>query len=405
MTSDRPRVRLVRVVVRPLQAFLRLEAASGILLLLCAIFALVWANMDPGSYGATFDYRLLAGAGGAGAAFTLRTLINDGLMAVFFFVVGMEIKRELVVGELNSVAKASLPAIAAVGGMLLPAGIFLAFNRGGTGQRGWGIPMATDIAFSIGILTLLKDRVPRALVVFVTALAIFDAIVGVGLWYALHHSGIHATIAGVVLGLMIPARPQRSSRDGLRGVANRASELDRKPPDEELGGAEILPVEENLENRQPPVQRFVYLLHPFVAFLIVPVFALANSGVSVRGAGISMLASPVALGTAVGLFIGKQVGIFALTSLAVRLRLAPMPGNASWAKLFGVSAIAGIGFTVALFIAALAFHDAVELLDQAKMGILIGSIAAGIVGFVVLRSVGAPQEASAHPQRERGSAR
>ena len=450
MTSDRARVRLVRVVVRPLQAFLRLEAASGILLLLCAVFALVWANMDPGSYGATFDYRLLAGAGGAGAAFTLRTLINDGLMAVFFFVVGMEIKRELVVGELNSVAKASLPAIAAVGGMLLPAGIFLAFNRGGTGQRGWGIPMATDIAFSIGVLTLLKDRVPRALVVFVTALAIFDdiggilviaffyaqglsipwllgaaaltmvlfgmnrayvinglgyAIVGVGLWYALHHSGIHATIAGVVLGLMIPARPQRSSRDGLRGVANRASELDRKPPDEELGGAEILPVEENLEDLQAPVQRFVYLLHPFVAFLIVPVFALANSGVSVRGAGISMLASPVALGTAVGLFIGKQVGIFALTSLAVRLRLAPMPGNASWAKLFGVSAIAGIGFTVALFIAALAFHDAVELLDQAKMGILIGSIAAGIVGFVVLRSVGAPQEASAHPQRERGSAR
>ena len=450
MTSDHARVRLVRVVVRPLQAFLRLEAASGILLLLCAVVALVWANMDPRSYGATFEYALLPGASGARAVFTLRTLINDGLMAVFFFVVGMEIKRELVVGELNSVAKASLPAIAALGGMLLPAGIFLAFNCGGTGQRGWGIPMATDIAFCIGILTLLKNRVPRALVVFVTALAIFDdiggilviaffyakglsipwllgaagltivlfgmnrayvinglgySIVGVGLWYALHHSGIHATIAGVVLGLMIPARPQRSSRDALRGVANRAPELDRKPPDEELDGAEILPLEEKPEDLQAPVQRFVYLLHPFVAFLIVPVFALANSGVSLRGAGISMLASPVALGTAVGLFIGKLAGIFALTSLAVRLRLAPMPGNAPWAKLFGVSVIAGIGFTVALFIAALAFHDAVELLDQAKMGILIGSIAAGIVGFVLLRTVGRAQEESALRQRERGSAR
>ena len=176
MTSDRAKVRLFGVVVRPLQAFLRLEAASGILLLLCAVVALAWANLHPGSYRTTFDYPLSLGAGEAVGTFTLRALINDGLMAIFFFVVGMEIKRELVVGELNSVSKASLPAVAAIGGMVVPAGIFLAFNWGEAGQRGWGIPMATDIAFCIGILTLLKDRVPRALVVFVTALATDDVV-------------------------------------------------------------------------------------------------------------------------------------------------------------------------------------------------------------------------------------
>ena len=403
---------------------------------LCAVIALVWANLNPESYRATFDYPLVVGAGGAVGTFTLRALINDGLMAIFFFVVGMEIKRELVVGELNSLAKASLPAIAAVGGMVLPAGIFLAFNGGGPGQRGWGIPMATDIAFCVGILTILKDRVPRALVVFVTALAIFDdiggilvialfyghglnigwllgagaltlvlfgmnranvingiayAVVGAGLWYALHHGGIHATISGVVLGLMIPTKPRRASREVLRELACHVSELDRKPPDEDLDGAEILAIEEELEDLQAPVQRFVHLLHPFVAFLIMPVFALANSGVSIRGAGISSLAAPVALGTAAGLFVGKQFGIFGLTVLAVKLGLAPMPGGASRMQLFGVSVIAGIGFTVALFIAGLAFQGTVELLDQAKAGILLGSLAAGLAGYVLLRFTGSPR--------------
>lgn len=430
MTSDRARVRLFGAVVRPLQAFLHLEAASGILLLFCAVVALVWANLHLASYQATFEYPLVLGVGGSVSTFTVRNLINDGFMAIFFFVVGMEIKRELVVGELNSVPKASLPAIAALGGAFLPAGIFLAFNWGGPGQRGWGIPMATDIAFCIGILTFLKDRVPKALVVFVTALAIFDDIggvlviaffyghglsvpwligagaltlvlfamnrayvinglayapVGAGLWYAIHHGGIHATISGVVLGIMIPARPQRASREVLRELAEHVSLLDQKAPDEELDGAEILAIEEKLEDLQAPVQRFVHLLHPFMAFFIMPIFALANSGVSMAGAGISSLVAPVALGTAAALFVGKQVGIFGLTMLAVKLRLAPMPGNASRMQLFGVSVIAGVGFTVALFIAALAYPDAVEFLDQAKMGILLGSLAAGLVGFLLLR--------------------
>lgn len=435
MSSERSRGRLFVAVTRPLQAFLRLEAASGILLLLCAVAALIWANASPSSYRATFEYPLALGAGGSVAIFTLRALINDGLMALFFFVVGMEIKRELVAGELNSVAKASLPAIAALGGMVLPAGIFLAFNAGEPGQRGWGIPMATDIAFCVGILTLLKDRVPRALVVFVTALAIFDdiggilviaffyghglsvswllgaaaltivllamnrayvinglayAVVGAGLWYALHYGGVHATIAGVVLGLMIPARPQRSSREVLHELAGHVSGLDQKPPDEELDGAEILAIEEKLEDLQAPLHRFVHLLHPFVAFFIMPVFALANSGVSLGGSGLATLATPVALGAAAGLFLGKQVGIFGLTMVAVKLRLAPMPGGASRMKLFGVSVIAGIGFTVALFIASLAYHDAAEMLAQAKLGVLLGSVVSGIVGFALLRFTGTP---------------
>jgi Na+:H+ antiporter, NhaA family len=444
MNGERARARLFGAVARPLQAFLRLEAASGILLLLCAVGALVWVNLSPRSYATGFDTVLVLGAGKAVATFSLRALINDGLMTVFFFVVGMEIKRELVVGELNSVAKASLPAIAAVGGMALPAVIFLAFNWGGAGQHGWGIPMATDIAFCIGILTLLRDRVPRALVVFVIALAIFDdiggilvialfyghglsvpwllgaaaltialvamnrayvinglayAIVGAGLWYALLQGGIHATISGVVLGLMIPARPQRSSREVLRELAKHVSDLDRKPPDEELDGAEILAIEEKLEDLQAPLQRFLHLLHPFMAFLIMPIFALANSGVALGGTVLSALASPVALGTAIGLFAGKQLGIFGLTMLAVRLGVAPMPGNASRMKLFGVSVISGIGFTVALFIAALAYDRAVELQDQAKVGILLGSLSAGLVGFLVLRfERSGPAQGASHPR-------
>jgi NhaA family Na+:H+ antiporter len=430
MSEDRARVGLFGAVVRPVQAFLELEAASGILLLLSTVLALLWANLHTESYREVFEYPLSMSAGRATATFTLRMLINDGLMALFFFVIGMEIKRELVVGELNTIAKASLPAIAAVGGMVVPAGIFLLFNWGGPGQRGWGIPMATDIAFCIGILSLLQDRVPRALIVFVTALAIFDDIgailviaffyghgvsgvwlliagglslvavvmnrryvtnglaygaVGAALWYAIHQGGVHATIAGVVLGLMIPARSRRTSREVLRELAQHVTALDQGPPDEELEGAQILMIEEKLEDMEPPVQRFLRALHPFVAFIVMPAFALANAGVSVRGVGLSSLAEPIALGTAAGLCVGKQVGIFGLTVLATRLGLTSMPGGASRLQLFGVSVIAGIGFTVALFIAALAYPDAAEQLAQAKMGVLLGSLTAGLLGYLLLR--------------------
>ncbi|HMJ52244.1 MAG TPA: Na+/H+ antiporter NhaA [Polyangiaceae bacterium] len=402
MTDGRTRGGPFGTVMRPLQAFLRLEAASGVLLLLAAACAFVWANLHA-SYLRVVAYPLALGTGAIQTHFTVAELVNDGLMTLFFFVVGMEIKRELVVGELNTVPKASLPVLAAVGGMIVPAGIFLAFNWGKPGQRGWGVPIATDIAFCVGVLTLLQKRVPRALVVFVTALAIFDdiggilvialfyghrldvawllgaagfslllgifnrqyvrnglayAIVGAALWYALHRGGIHATIAGVITGLMIPARPPRPSR-------------------------------EVIEDLEAPAQRFVNVLHPYVAYFVMPLFALANSGVSLRGVGLSILATPVALGTALGLFVGKQLGIFATAALTVRLGLAPMPGGAPPSKLYGVAIVAGIGFTVALFIANLAFNDDPALLAQAKAGILLGSLGSGVVGAALLGTTAA----------------
>jgi Na+:H+ antiporter, NhaA family len=414
---------LPSAVLRPFEAFFALDAASGILLVLCAALAIAWANLDPLHYNAILECPITLGLGAAAATFTPRLFINDGLMTVFFFVVGMEIKRELVIGALNSLAKASLPAIAALGGMLAPAGIFLAFNAGKTGQHGWGIPMATDIAFCIGILTMMKDRVPRSLIVFVTALAIFDdigcilvialfygqglslvwlaaagavtalllamnragvsdgrlyAIIGAGLWYTVHHSGIHATIAGVVLGLMIPARSERPTADVLRELSDQIAQWNPEQPTSSA-------IARTLTSLEAPVDRMVRGLHAWVAFLIMPVFALANAGISLHDMGIATLLTPVALGIALGLFLGKQLGIFIMTLLAVKLKLVPMPEGASTKQLYGVSVIAGIGFTVALFIAALAYPDDDLLSNEAKLGIVVGSLAAGLVGCLLLR--------------------
>lgn len=385
--------RLIALAARPLQAFLRLEAASGLVLLACAVAALAWANLAPATYRAAFAAELSVGAGGFGVRFTVLQLVNDGLMTLFFFVVGMEIKRELVHGELRSRAQALLPAVSAVGGMFVPAAIFLAFNAGTPGAPGWGIPMATDIAFCVGVLTLLKRRVPHGLLVFVTALAVFDdiggilvialfygagvhggwlagaaavallavrlgargmraalpwAVIGAALWFTLHHGGVHPTIAGVALGLAIPAGAARDT------------------------GA--------------PLDRFVRVLHPWVAFGVMPVFALANSGVYIGGLAREQLYGGVALGTFAALVIGKQAGIFLFTLAAVRGGLARVPGGASWPKVLGVSVVAGIGFTVALFIAGLAYPGAPALLDEARLGILAGSLASGLLGAAVLRA-------------------
>ncbi len=377
-----------RTVIGPLREFFRDEAAGGVLLLLATIAALVAANS-----GAAGFYERFAGGRVPGLDVEVHALVNDGLMALFFLVVGLEIKRELVEGELSSVRSAILPAIAALGGMLVPALIYAGFNHGRPGAHGWAIPMATDIAFAIGCLTLLKDRVPSGLVVFLTALAIFDDIggivvialfyghgfrplwlLGIGaaaaaivwlgrrgldrtlpilaaglvLWILFERSGIHATMAGVLLGVLVPVR----SSDGGE-----------------------------------PAERMIRLLHPLVAFGIVPLFALVNAGVSLRGLTAADLLGPVSIGSALGLWLGKQAGIFAFTWAAVRLRVAPVPGGATLAQLHGVSLVGGIGFTVALFIATLAFAEQPELLRQAKVGILCGSLVAGVCGLVVLRTV------------------
>jgi NhaA family Na+:H+ antiporter len=336
--------------------------------------------------------------------------------------------------------------------MVVPAAIFLAFNAGSPGAPGWGIPMATDIAFCVGVLTLLRRRVPHALVVFVTAPAIFDDIGGIlviavfygsgvhtawllaaagatagtaalsrgyvrsplawgiggaAVWYTLHHSGVHATIAGVIVGLAVPARPRRPLRDVLRELSSYTAALARSAEDEGGDEAEVHGIEERLEELEAPLTRFVHALHPWVAFGVMPVFALANSGVDLSGLGASQLTGPIAVGTAVALFVGKQVGIFAFTLGAVAAGVAPLPGGASRTKLFGVSTVAGIGFTVALFIAGLAFPADPGLLDEAKLGILAGSLASGLVGAAVLRwtaPIAAPRRAASDRGGERDTA-
>lgn len=430
MTARPARTGLFAAVTRPIQQFFKLEAASGILLFAASVLAMVWANSPWGeSYRSLFGAQLTLGAGTGETHFSLQALINDGLMTIFFFVVGMEIKRELALGELRTPARALLPLAAALGGMVLPAGIYYLFNRGTAGVAGWAIPMATDIAFCIGVLTVLKKHVSHGLIVFLTALAIFDDIGGIlviaifygkglnllwlgislviavvaviagrayvtngliyggllaALWFALHEGGIHSTIAGVILGLAIPAVPRRRSREVLQELHQHTSELVKRTEDAELDGAQILMIEERLEDLEAPLARFIHLLHPYMAFVIMPVFALANSGVAVRGMSADALLGPVMLGAALGLFLGKQLGIFAFSFAMIRGGLAPMPEAGSYGKLYGVGTIGGIGFTVALFIAALAFPTAPELLDQAKVGILAGSLLSGMVGAVIL---------------------
>jgi NhaA family Na+:H+ antiporter len=428
-----------KAVIVPLQAFFRLEAASGILLALCALVAMLWANSPwAASYTAIFDAPLGLRAGGYDFRFTFRELINDGLMTLFFFLVGLEIKRELGVGELRTFKRALLPLIAALGGMLLPAGLYLLFNAGTPAARGWAIPMATDIAFSIGCLALLRGRVGHPLVVFLTALAIFDdiggilvialfygtglhaawllaalllvgllfafnrlyvrngvayAVAGAALWYCMHHGGVHATIAGVVLGMMVPALPTRKGREVLHELRDYLDASLREAQDESVRSEQILYVEERLEDVEPPLNRFLHLWHGYVAFGIVPLFALANSGISLDGMGLQELFAPLSLGIICGLFVGKTVGISLFTWVAIRTRLSPVPSGATGRQVFGVAMVAGIGFTVALFVAGLAFADEPLLLREAKLGILLGSLLSALLGYALLRFVPAPRRA------------
>ncbi len=384
-----------RAILDPMSEFLRLEAAGSLVLLAATIVALVWANSPwDGAYRDLWATELSAHIGGLEIEDHLAGAVNDGLMAVFFFVVGLEIKRELVRGELREVRKASLPAIAAIGGMVVPALIFVALNAGGDGARGWGIPMATDIAFAVGILAL-AGRVPTSLKVFLLALAIVDdlgaiaviaifyteeialdagaiavalvalvfvlqrvgvrsvwpyVIAGVALWVAVFESGVHATVAGVALGLLTPAWP--------------------------LGDD---------DGAESPLERLERMLHPWVSFGIVPLFALANAGVALSGDSLSAAAeSRVAIGIVLGLVAGKTAGILLATWLAVRTGAGSMPAGARWPQIAGVAMLGGVGFTVSLFVTGLAF-DAPALAGDAKLGVFAGSLVAGVLGFTVVR--------------------
>jgi NhaA family Na+:H+ antiporter len=424
-----------------LREFIHDEAFGGILLLVCALTALIWANSPWGeTYDAVWATELSLGTVQFNLTESLRHWVNDGLMAIFFFVVGLEIKREVLVGELASPRRAALPAVAALGGVLVPAGIYLLLNRGAVGAQGWGIPMATDIAFALGVLALLGDRIPLGLKVFLTALAIVDdiaavvviavfytaqvhwaalglavailatlivsnrlgirqpavyAALGVALWGAVFESGVHATLAGVLLALTIPATTRIDPRAFLNRSRATLAAFERAGSDEETGASiltngerqeALAELEDMVEGAGAPLHRMEHVLHPWVAFAIVPLFALANAGVRIEGDFGTALGNQVTLGVILGLVLGKQLGVTLAAWIAVRSGVTELPEGVGWRDIYGAGWLAGIGFTMSLFVADLAFADSGEagLLTAAKLGILVASIIAGLGGWLIL---------------------
>lgn len=436
---------LIERILKPFAQFAHTASSGGIVLLACTLAALAWANSPwAGSYEHLWETEIALAAGPFAIRSTLHHLINDGLMVVFFFLVGLEIKREVRIGELASFQRAALPAAAALGGMIVPAAIYAALNFGGPGSAGWGIPMATDIAFALGVLALLGSRVPAGLKVFLAALAIVDdigavlviaifytggvdwgalglagallllaaganaagvrqpwayALIGVALWGAVLASGVHATIAGVLLAMTIPSRTRINEDEFLQGARRSVGEFKSACGPEtnvltnQAQQEALLTLETLCEQTQAPLQRTERKLHGIVAFGVMPLFALANAGVPLAGGNLGgILSSPVELGILAGLVIGKPLGIALFSWAAVRTRLAALPGGVTWRLLLGVSCLAGIGFTMSLFVAGLAFAQAPELLASAKLGILLASLLAGAGGAFLLWR-GEPREA------------
>jgi NhaA family Na+:H+ antiporter len=423
-------------LVEPVQAFIRLETSSGIVLLVATVTALIWANspwddeyFDLWHSVISLDLSFLT------LEEDLQHWVNDGLMAVFFFVVGLEIKRELLHGELNSPRKASLPMAAAIGGMVAPAAIYAAFNAGGEGAEGWGIPMATDIAFALGVLALVGRGIPSQLRVFLLALAIVDDvgailviavfytenldatalgvaglliiaivfmqrggirainpywIVGIAFWVAVYESGIHATIAGVIMGLLTPSKAFIEHHEyavRAKSLLDDFSEaVDRG--DEDRIEAAIGELERITALAQSPLERLENTIHPWSSFVIVPIFALANAGIVISGDVVSdAVSSPVSHGIFAGLVVGKLWGILLMSWLAVRLRIAELPVGLTWNHIIGVALLGGTGFTVSLFITDLAFAGEEPLAD-AKISVLFASAVAAAIGFTFLRLFG-----------------
>ena len=384
---------MINYISAPFKWFFKLEAASGLVLLIGAVIALSLSNSGLSKY--YFDIlntRILIGTQNIGLDLTILNWINEALMAVFFFVVTLEIKREFIKGELSRPKQALLPIIGAIGGMAVPAIIYVVINLESVNTlRGWAIPSATDIAFSIGVLSLLGSRVPISLKIFLMALAIIDDLgaiiiiaffysgelqylylilmlvsfiallflnkfgvkkftpyfaIGLFLWYFTHESGIHSTISGVLLALLIPHR--------------------------------------NHEKDFSLLLKLEHILSPYVAFGIMPLFALANAGVSLKGISITTLMEPVPLGILCGLFFGKQVGVFLFSYLSVKLKFAEMPSNSNWIKFYGVGILTGIGFTMSLFVGNLAFIENNQHLDGVKIGVLSGSLLSTLIGYLLL---------------------
>ena len=386
---------MIQYISKPFKWFFKLEAASGLVLLFAAIIALIVSNTDLSIYYKDIlDSNFRLGVGKFGINLTILHWINDVLMAIFFFLVSLEIKREFIQGELSNPKQAMLPIIGAVGGMLVPALIYIAINyKDPVTLNGWAIPSATDIAFSLGVLSLLGKRVPLSLKVFLTALAIIDdlgaiiiiaffysgqvqfvylllmlvcmlilllfnklnirnfipyLIVGVFLWEFTHASGIHATISGVLLALTIPHKDNEKSHSHSLLI------------------------------------KLEHAISPYVAFGIMPIFAFANAGVSLEGIGLGTLLEPVPLGILCGLFFGKQIGVFLFSYLSIKLNFAEMPNNSNWVTFYGVGVLTGIGFTMSLFVGNLAFVEATNHLDGVKIGVLLGSLLSTVFGYMLI---------------------
>ena len=435
LPADDREIPLWEQALAPFLRFSQVEASGGLVLMACTVVALVWANSPlSASYFALWDTPVAVSFGPAGLSKTLSHWINDGLMAVFFFMVGLEIKREILVGELNSPGQAVLPVVAALGGMLVPALLFALLNQGGAAQAGWGIPMATDIAFALGVLSLLGDRVPPGLKIFLAAVAIVDdigavlviaiwysgaisltalavggvifcamlavnaagarhpaiyALGGLALWLAFLSSGVHATVAGVLAAMAVPARVRipartfaalaRQSLDRFEAARGRdiRTNSGRLEALDDLRSARLLAT--------TPLQRIEHALHPLVAYGIMPLFALANAGVALSGPAGAALAEPVSLGIVLGLFAGKQVGVFLACWAMFRLAGAARPAGIRLVHYYGAACLAGIGFTMSIFISGLAFAGQGELEAKAKVAVLVASALAGGLGYLVLR--------------------
>ncbi|MDR1918112.1 MAG: Na+/H+ antiporter NhaA [Tannerellaceae bacterium] len=434
---EKQRIYPIDKFVYPVQTFIQQEKSSGIVLGICAVVALFLANSPwAEEYFHFFEHKFgFRFDGRSYLEFTIHHWINDGLMAVFFFVVGLELKREISGGELSNPRKALLPIAAALGGMIVPALIYLSLNPAGDVHKGWGIPMATDIAFALGVLHFLGKKIPLSLKVFLTALAIVDdlgavlviaffytsdisiinlligfgfistmflgnkmgirnlffyAILGIlGVWTAFLLSGVHATIASVMAAFTIPADVRIGKNEYITKIQNYLTHLkttdmekERKASLSENQVDTLVEVKRDTNLAIPPLQRLEHALHPFATFIIVPIFALANTGVSMH-IDLSQLLGSVTIGITLGLFIGKVVGVVGMTLLLVKLKLAPFPDGMNYRQLLGMGLLASIGFTMSLFITSLAFTNP-EYILQAKIGIFSASILGGICGYILL---------------------
>src|SRR5919199_298856 len=432
-------------IFRPIQEFIHTSAAGGIVLMVATSIALGLANSPlADAYNAVLETHIVISIGAFRLDDSVLHWINDGLMAIFFFLVGLEIKREVRAGELANLRAALLPIVAALGGVAVPALLYLALNRGGPGAGGWGIPMATDIAFALGLLALLGNRIPFGLKVLLTAVAIVDDLtavlviaffyssgiswdalgigfailvllllgnvfgiratlfytgLGVFVWLAFLQSGIHATIAGVLVAFTVPARTRIEPAGFLErasGLLQRFQQSSLEPNimlTDEVQQSVVIELEEACEDVQAPLQKLEHSLHTWVQFGIIPIFALANAGVALSLTSLGGNTSAVALGIVVGLVLGKPCGILTGAWIAIRLGWSVLPQGVQWSHMVGMGFLGGIGFTMSLFIASLGFGDS-ALLETAKLGILAASLLAGSIGFLLLRR-GRPDESHA----------